>query len=92
MIIQVYINYIVKEYFFADNVMDGRYKLQLYTQETGLDNDIEFYIDVNNGVKRIAGREVNVIIIYFCLYNRWNPKELLQYGLCSQYNSSFLSD
>ncbi len=65
MIIQVYINDIVKEYFFADNVMDGRYKLQLYTQETGLDNDIEFYIDVNNGVKRIAGREVNVILNKF---------------------------
>lgn len=60
MIIQVYINNIVKEYFYSDNVMDGRYKLQLYMRETGLGNDIEFYIDVNNGVKRIAGKTVTV--------------------------------
>lgn len=60
-IVRIYIKNIVKEYFFTDNVMDGRHRLQLYAKETGLDNDIEFYIDVNNGVKRITGKSVSVI-------------------------------
>ena len=61
MFVQIFINDIVKTNFFSDNIKDGRHKLQLYSSETGLDEDIEFYIDINNDIKRLTGKSIEVI-------------------------------
>ncbi len=59
MIVQVFYKDIVKEFYFR-NTMDGRNTVCLYSYETGLDEDIEFFIEVNNGVRRIAGKNIFV--------------------------------
>ena len=55
MIVQMFYKNILKECFFQ-NILDGRYELYLYSYETGLNEDIEFYIDINNGIRRVNGR------------------------------------
>ena len=54
LIIQIFYKSILKECFFH-NVLDGRYELHLYSYETGLNEDINFFIDFNNGIRRING-------------------------------------
>lgn len=54
LIIQIFYKNILKECFFH-NVLDGRYEIHLYSYETGLNEDIIFFIDFNNGIRRING-------------------------------------
>jgi len=49
----------MKEYFFQ-NIMDGRYSISIYSYESGLTDDIEIIIDINNGLWRI--NEKNILV------------------------------
>lgn len=60
MIVQIFFKDIVKEFYFQ-NVLDGRHIINIYTFETGLNEDIEFFIDINNGIRRIGGKSVAVL-------------------------------
>ena len=60
MIAQVFFRDIVKEFYFH-NMMDGRHIINIYSYETGLKEDLEFFIDINNGVRRIGGKNVTII-------------------------------
>lgn len=60
MIVQVFYKDIMKEFYFR-NIMDGRNSIYLYSYETGLDEDVEFFIEINNGVRRIAGKNISVL-------------------------------
>lgn len=57
MVIQLFFGDKLKEYFFR-NIMDGRHRLNFLSEETGLGFDVEIFIEVNNGVKTIAGSAV----------------------------------
>ena len=59
MIIQLFFKDIMKEYFFQ-NIMDGRYTVNLYSHESNLGDDIEIIIDINNGIWKINEKNVSV--------------------------------
>ncbi len=59
MTIQIFFKDIMKEYFFQ-NIMDGRHSIDLYSYESGLPEDVELFIDINNGVWKV--NEKNILV------------------------------
>lgn len=57
MIVQVFYNDVLKEYYFQ-NILDGRHQFVFYPEETGFKENIEFYIDINNGIRRVNGKNI----------------------------------
>lgn len=60
MIIKVFYDKILKEFYFRDTI-DSKNYLCLYSYETGLSHDIEFFIDINNGDRKITGKNIFIV-------------------------------
>lgn len=60
MIAQIFFRDIMKVFYFH-NVLDGRHIINIYSYETGLNEDLEFFLDINNGIIRIGGKNITIV-------------------------------
>lgn len=59
MLVQVFFRNILKEFYFH-NILDGRNFLFLYSYETGLKEDLELIIDINNGIRHVNEKNIDI--------------------------------